>query len=182
MSRLPLLTSEDLDVDDRDVVATGMNLHRALAHSPAMARQSRQMGLFLRNGSKIDPRLRELAIIQVAYALRSSYEYSHHLKIALDAGVDPKDIAAIPAATRDEATALDETTSAVLTAARECALGTAVSQTTFERLRGILSPAQIVDLLFAISFYCGFVRLTGSLDLAVEPSYQVYLEQFPLGG
>lgn len=180
MSRLPLLNAEDLAPQDRDVVATGMNLHRALAHSPGLARMSRQLGLYLRNTSGLDARLRELAILQVAYASRSPYEYSHHLKIARDLGMPDSDLDAIATESAGETSGLDARARLVLRAAREAATGPAVSAETFAALAAELPADQLVDLVFAITFYCGFVRLTGSLGLEVEPSYQLYLDRFPL--
>ncbi len=180
MSRLPLLNTEDLPPQDRDVVATGMNLHRALAHSPGMARMSRQLGLYLRNTSGLDARLRELAILQVAYASRSAYEYSHHLKIARDLGMPESDLDAIARETAGDASDLDALARLVLRAAREAVSGPAISAATFAALAGALAPDHLVDLVFAITFYCGFVRLTGSLGLEVEPSYHAYLNRFPL--
>ncbi|WP_343394747.1 carboxymuconolactone decarboxylase family protein [Candidatus Amarobacter glycogenicus] len=51
---------------------------------------------FIRNKSRLDGRLRELAILQVGDTLpRSEYEYSHHIKIGRDFGVGDDDIRSI---------------------------------------------------------------------------------------
>ena len=72
-----------------------INLHRLLAHSPNGARAFNAVGNFIRHGSRLDPRLREMAILQVGYLERSPYEYSHHVKIGRDFGVSDDDIRAI---------------------------------------------------------------------------------------
>ena len=50
---------------------------------------------YIRHESRLDPRLRELAILQVGYLERSPYEYSHHVKIGREFGVTDDDIRAI---------------------------------------------------------------------------------------
>jgi hypothetical protein len=65
MARLPYLDVADLAPADRDLLKRPINLHRQLVHSPGMARAFGTMGLYIRHDSTLDPRLRELAILQV---------------------------------------------------------------------------------------------------------------------
>ncbi len=180
MPRLKLLQPEDVAPEYLDIIGTGMNLHRTMMHSPRTARMSRQVGLYLRRDCTLDGRLRELAIIQVAYMAGSAYEYTHHLKIAEDIGVSAEALSAIALASAGHETGLDAIAATVLRAAREMWRELQVKETTFAALQETLGPEHIIDLIFTISFYCGFVRLTGSLGIEVEPSYLVYLERFPL--
>ena len=180
MERLKPLSVEDLPASSHDVVKSGMNLHKILVHSPATARVSRQVGLYLRNDCTLDGRLRELAIIQVAYTAGSAYEYTHHLKIAERMGIPEADLLAIAQESRGVPSGLDRAAQLVLRAAREMSTRQAVQDDTFAALAGVLSSEHIVDLAFAIAFYCGFVRLTGTLGVALEPDYAAYLERFPL--
>ena len=87
MARVPYLDSADLAEADQPLLARGVNLHRALAHSPNGLRHQTMLGGYLRSKSRLDPRVRELAIIQVGYLARSRYEFSHHIKFALEFGV-----------------------------------------------------------------------------------------------
>lgn len=180
MSRLHLLEKSEVAADYQDIFGAGMNVHRQTLHSPRVARLSRDLGLYFRNLSRLDLRLRELAILQVAYCARSPYEYSHHIKIALDAGVASVDISAIASETRGEASHLDPLSRAALAAARQMADSGKVSDEVFAILKQNLDNEMMVDLLFLISFYCGFVRFTGALEVEVEASYLAYLERFPL--
>lgn len=180
MSRLHLLEKSEVAPEYQDIFGVGMNVHRQTLHSPKVARLSRDLGLYFRNQSRLDLRLRELAILQVAYCARSPYEYSHHIKIALEAGVAPADILALAQETLGHASHLDPMTRAALAAARQMAEGSAVSPDIFSILQHNLDNEMVVDLLFLISFYCGFVRFTGALEVEVEDSYLTYLERFPL--
>ena len=180
MARLPYLDKADLPPEHADLLARGINLHRVLAHNPGAARAFSGLGQYIRHRTALDPRLRELAILQVGWLARSAYEWSHHIKIGHDFGVSDADIEALVADTRGEATALDGTTRLVLRAAREIHDGPGVSDATFAALRGALGPAEIVDLVTTASFYCAVVRLLASLEVDVEESYMPYLQRHPL--
>ena len=118
MARLPYLDKDDLAPGDRDILRRGINLDRILAHSPAGARAFTQLGRFIRHDSRLDARLREMAILQVGYATGSPYEYSHHIEIGRGFGVSDDDIRAIAAETAGRDSALERGGRAGLRAAR----------------------------------------------------------------
>jgi alkylhydroperoxidase family enzyme len=180
MARVPYLKKSDLAAADQDVLARDITLHRALAHSPKGARAFLGLGRFIRHESRLDPRLRELAILQVGYLARSPYEYSHHIKIGREFGVSDADIRAMIDETEGRASGLDAPAKLVLKAAREMTSELAVSDATFTALREFLDPERLVDLVMTIAFYCGVVRLLASLQIDVEDEYRRYLEEFPL--
>ncbi len=153
---------------------------RALVHSPDGARAFAALAAFIRFNSRLDPRLRELAILQVGYAARSPYEYSHHVKIGREFGVSDDDLRAMAEETAGRPSRLEPLARAVLRAAREMTFGLAISDATFAELRAELDSERLVDLVMTISVYTGVVRLLASLEIDVEPEYQRYLEEFPL--
>jgi len=81
MARVPYLDRKDVKPEHQDLLARGINLYRALVHSPDGLRSFSALGHFIRHTSRLDPRLREMAILQVGYLARSPYEYSHHVEI-----------------------------------------------------------------------------------------------------
>jgi alkylhydroperoxidase family enzyme len=180
MARVPYLQQSDLSETDRDLLARDINLNRALVNSPNGARAFSRLGGFIRNRSRLDPRLREMAILQVGYLARSRYEYSHHIKIGREFGISDDDIRAIAAESAAEGSGLGELERAVLTAAREMVSGLAISDLTFSILKASLDDECLVDLVITISFYCGVVRLLATLEIEVEPEYLGYLDEFPL--
>ena len=123
MARLPYLEPDQVAPEYRDMLKRNTNLHKLLVNSPDMARAFNGIGSFIRFKSKLDPRLRELAILQVGYVARSPYEYSHHVKIGRDFGVSDDDIRAIATETAGRASALEPLAKIVLKAAREMATG-----------------------------------------------------------
>jgi alkylhydroperoxidase family enzyme len=179
MARLPYLEKSDLKPEDQDLLKREITLHKALVNSPGAARAFSGLGQYIRYGAKLDPRLRELAILQVGWLARSPYEWSHHLKIGYDFGVTDDDIEAIKAETRGEATALEPPARLVLRAAREVFAGPGIGYETFAALRAALDNEAIVDLTVTASFYCAVVRVLASLEVDVEDSYMPYLRKHP---
>ena len=179
MARLKYLNKEDLAPEHREHMRD-INLTRLLFHSPWMARASNAGAMYIRNQSKLDPRLREMAIIQVGYLARSIYEYAHHLKIGLDAGVSEGDIRALADDTAGKPTSLDALTKAVLKAARELTAQSDLSDETFAILRAHLDDERLIDLLHAICAYNSTVRMLAALRIDLEDEYAPYLAKFPL--
>src|SRR5262245_21657226 len=107
MARLPYLDRPDLAPERQDNLKRNINLHGLLVHGPNGARAFNAGGTFIRHGSRLDPRLRELAILQAGYLERSPYEYSHHVKIGRDFGVSDDDIRAITDETEGRPSSLE---------------------------------------------------------------------------
>lgn len=180
MALVPYLSESDLNESDRPLLARPINLFRALANSPDGLRHFSVLGQWIRHGCEVDPRLRELAILQVGYLTASQYEFSHHIKIGHDFGVSDQDIADMIAATQGQPHRLGEVETAVLRAAREITADQRMSEETWDKLYPHLGKARLVDLVLIISYYNAVIRILGTLRIDVEPDYQPYLEQFPL--
>jgi alkylhydroperoxidase family enzyme len=180
MARLPYLDKSDLLPEHRDLLARNINLYRLLAHSPRGARSLNTLARYIRDGSRLDPRLRQLAILQVGYITRSAYEYSHHIRISRDFDVSDDDIRAIADETAGRPSSLDPVARAVLQAARELTSDLKVSDQTFARLKQSLDDERLTDLFITIAYYNGLVRLMAALDIDVEDEYRLYLDEFPL--
>ena len=180
MARLPYLDRSDLLAEHQDLLSLNVNVYRLLAHSPRAARSINTLARFLRDGSRLDPRLREMAILQVGYLMRSAYTFSHHVHIGRNFGVSDDDIRAVVDETAGRPTGLDPLDRAVLRAAREMTAGKAIAPNTFAALREALGDERLTDLVITISFYSGLVRLEESLAIDVEDDYRRYLDEFPL--
>jgi alkylhydroperoxidase family enzyme/enoyl-[acyl-carrier-protein] reductase (NADH) len=180
MARLPYLDKSDLLPEHQDLLARNLNLYRVLAHSPRAARSLNTLARFIRDGSRLDPRLRELAILQVSFLTRSAWGFSHHVRISREVGVSDEEIRAVADETAGRPTTLEPLAKAVLRAAREMTRDLAVSDETFATLRQDLDNERLTDLVVTISFYNGLVRLLESMQVDVEEDYLPYLEEFPL--
>lgn len=180
MARIPYLEATDLAPDDQDLLKRRISLFQALVNSPKAARAFSGLGGYIRYGSKLNPRLRELAILQVGWLARSPYEWSHHVKLGHDFGVTDQDVQALIDDTAGKPTTLDALSKLVLKAAREMTSAGAMTEATFAALRAELGNELMVDLTLTIGFYNAVVRVLATLQIDVEPDYQPYLDRFPL--
>ena len=119
MARLPYLEADQVAPEYRDMLKRNTNLHKLLVNSPDMARAFNGIGGFIRFKSKLDPRLRELAILQVGWMEKSEYEFTHHVKIGKEFGVTDDDIAGLMAETEGKPSKLEPLAKAILKGARE---------------------------------------------------------------
>jgi alkylhydroperoxidase family enzyme len=180
MARVPYLQKSDLAPEHQDLLARNITLFQALVNSPNAARAFSALGQFIRFKSRLDPRLRELAILQVGYLARQPYEWSHHVKIGRDFGVSNADIAGLIADTDGKPNDLEPLAKAVLKAAREMTRSLAISEATYAELKQSLDDERLVDLTITIAFYNAVVRVLHTLKIDVEETYRGYLEEFPL--
>jgi alkylhydroperoxidase family enzyme len=180
MARIPYHEKTDLPPDQQDLLARPIALHKALVNSPGALRAFSALGHYIRHDSKLDPRVRELAILQVGYLARSPYEWSHHIKIGRDFGVTDDDINGMIADTEGRPCALDDRVRTVLRGAREITLRGEASGETFAALGRLFDNECLVDLTVTIAFYNAVVRVLGTLKIDVEDDYQTYLQRFPL--
>ena len=155
MARVPYLEQSDLSAENQDLLKRRINLSQALVNSPDAARAFLGLGQFIRFGSKLDPRLRELAIL--------------HIGALIDE-------------TAGKATTLDRMAKTVLLGAREMTADGAMSDATFATLQTALGNEQVVDLTITIASYNAVVRVLATLQIDVEEDYMPYLRQFPLPG
>jgi alkylhydroperoxidase family enzyme len=180
MALVPYLSESDLDEADRDLLARPINLYRALVNSPDGLRRFSGMGQWIRHGCELDPRLRELAILQVGYLTATPYEWTHHIEIGHGFGVSDDDITGLVAATEGREHGLGDVEAAVLRAARQITADKQVDRATWTALEAALGHPRLVDLVLVVSFYNAVVRILGTLQIDVEPGYERYLEAFPL--
>jgi alkylhydroperoxidase family enzyme len=182
MARLPYLEPADVAPEYRDMLKRNTNLHKLLVNSPDMARAFNGVGSYIRFKSKLDPRLRELAILQVGWLEKSEYEFTHHVKIGKEFGVTDADLEGLFAETAGKPSKLEPLVRAVLKGAREMVRNLAMSDATFAEIRQQLSEEHMVDLVLTIAFYCAVVRVLATMKIDNEPQYKEVLKQYPIPG
>jgi alkylhydroperoxidase family enzyme len=154
--RLPLVeTAEDPALREQfDKLASGsgiLNLHRMMAHAPALMQASGDMAVAFRRHTDLPRSLAELAILRAAQVIDSDYVFARHLRLARDSGVTEQQLNELKA----------WPTSAAFTPAQKAALGFAdkvaqmlpVEDGAFAELRRDYSPREIVELTMLIGFY-----------------------------
>ncbi len=182
MARLPYLEADQVAPEYRDMLKRNTNLHKLLVNSPDMARAFNGVGGYIRFNSKLDPRLRELAILQVGWMERSEYEFTHHVKIGREFGVTDADIAGLIAESEGRPSGLEPLARAILKGAREMVRELAMSDASFAEIKQQLSDEHMTDLVLTIAFYCAVVRVLATMQIDNEPTYKEVLKQYPIPG
>src|SRR5258706_12303841 len=119
MARLPYLDAEHLPLEQRELLKRPISPTRLLVNSPGLAKAFGGIGNYIRHKSTLDPRLRELAILQVGWMEKSEYEFTHHVKIGKEFGVTDEDIQGLFAETEGKPSKLEPLAKAILKGARE---------------------------------------------------------------
>lgn len=182
MARLPYLEPEQVAPEYRDMLKRNTNLHKLLVNSPDIARAFNGIGNFIRFKSKLDPRLRELAILQVGWMEKSEYEFTHHVKIGKEFGVTDDDIQALMDETAGKTSKLEPLVRSILKGAREMVRDLGMSDATFAEIKKDLSNEHMTDLVLTIAFYCAVVRVLATMKIDNEPQYKEVLKQYPIPG
>jgi alkylhydroperoxidase family enzyme len=113
--------------------------------------------------SKLEPRIRELAILRVAWRTRSGYEWSQHRRMGSDEGLSEAQLDALP----DEPSSAvwSPAERAVLMAADEMIDAFAVSDETWAALTSSFETAPLFELLFVIGGYLCLATVLNSIGL-----------------
>lgn len=147
------------------------DLYRVLGHSPAMFDAWLNFAWPLRQQARTPRKLRELMILRGAQMSGTSYEWAHHLPMALSAGVSDLQIDAL--SNWSVSHHFDPQERAALQLAEEVTRGPGASKQTIDRLRqeGFEEDA-LVELVLTASFYVCVGRLLRSFDIQPESGYE----------
>ncbi len=164
MARLSEFPQSALAAEDRPLLDGAHPLTSVLAHSSGALRAITAIGKWTRDESKLNPRLRELAVLGVASTVASPYAFERHERLALDAGVRRPEIDAIARGALDELP-LDGLDRAALRAAEAIAQDRPVDDATFSTLMTHLPAEQVVDLVVVAAYYVAITRIITALDI-----------------
>ena len=173
MARIKMVHTDTVDPELKDIFekmkqrGTVLNIYRMMAWSPALAKVWAPFARGLRTELSVSRRLRELLIVQIACRHQSRYEYGHHAHMALNAGVTPAQLAALPR-WRDGAL-FDADESLVLQLADDLTEASGASAATMNALLERFREKHLMELLATGAFYCGVARIVNSLDCELEP-------------
>ena len=175
MARLPYLNREDLPESDREIFDRLVeerktpvgNIFRMLAHTPNLLRRFLALGGELRNGTELDPKLRELALMTVGRLTNAEYEFTHHWNLARRVGVSREQLEHLDEF--ETSSLFNEQERLVMRYALEATMNVAIADATFEAVRKSLGTRRLMELVQNVSFYNMVVRVLVPLGVEVEP-------------
>lgn len=125
--------------------------YNALLRSPVMGERIFSLLDYLRFNTSVPRRLNEFAILIQARRWTSQVEWKAHYPLALKAGLSQSVADDLKAGKRPTSMKPDE--SAVYDFCTELAGQSGISDATYQRLRGIFSEQQVVDLVIVSGTY-----------------------------
>ena len=175
MARVPYLNRDDLPEADREIFDRLIeergqpvgNIFRTLAHTPNLLRRFLALGGELRNGTALDPKLRELALMTVGRLTEAEYEFTHHWNIARRIGVSREQLEHL--ADFETSSLFNKQERLVMRYATEATRNVKVADATFEAVRKSLDTRRLMELVQNVAFYNMVVRVLVPLGVEVEP-------------
>jgi alkylhydroperoxidase family enzyme len=156
---LPASASRRLAAVGRDAI----NLHRALAHAPALLAPLLDLIHALRFDAEVPRSLRELMICRIAQLEDSPYELAHHLPMAAEAGLEDEKLAALDQ--WREADCFSAPQRAVLGYAEHLGAGAARDD---EVLDACFSPVEQTELTVTGATYIALARMLRALEVRID--------------
>jgi 4-carboxymuconolactone decarboxylase len=143
-----------------------LNVARMIANSNAVFKPFNLLGGALIGKAKLDPRLREIAILRTAKVTRSVYEWTQHVPMAKHVGVTDAQVAAMD--NWQGASCFNELERKVLRFTDEVAGNVKGSREALEALKKDLGAAEIVELILSIGFWGMVARLLETTEVDLE--------------
>lgn len=136
-----------------------VNVFRMLPWAESAVEHWHRLGNALLQKSRLDPVLREMAIVRVGHLCRAAYEVYQHERISARIGMPAEKIAALKEG--PDAPVFDELERLVLRFTDEVVKNVKASDATFDALAARLSHRELCELVLTIGYYqmtCAFLE------------------------
>ncbi len=160
---------ERLERHDGDVI----NIFRALSHSPVALRRFIKLGSYFLEEGKLDPQLRELAILRVGRECGAPYKVAQHIALARRAGLTDAQVRGVEA---PHAGLYDRRQLAVLTYAGELTAHARASDAAYGAVSSFLNAEELVELTLVIGYYNMVARALNALEVDIDTQARRDLE------
>jgi 4-carboxymuconolactone decarboxylase len=168
MARLPYPDPQTLTPETREFLGKlpPLNNFRMMAGGEGLLRGFVRLGNHLLYRSKLDPILREIAIIRVGVLSNASYEVFQHERIGRGLGMTEPVLAAIRRGPDDPA--FDDLQRLVVQFTDDVVRNVRASDHTFRPLAARLSICELQELTVAIGYYMAASRFLENFDIDIE--------------
>ena len=169
MPRIPYADEASLTPEFRALLATKhpLNLYRMLPRvGPTAASGFVALGGALLRDGKLDPVIREIAILRVGHLSQADYEVHQHTRIGRKAGMDDALLAAVKAGpdaaglTREHAIAMRYTDDVIA--------NVKAADPLFREVVGTFGEDGAAELTLVIGFYAMVCRFLENMEIPIE--------------
>lgn len=143
-----------------------LNIYRMLCNAPTFFPGWMDLGRAVLYQARLDPQLRELAILRVGYLSESAYETHQHCKIAAAVGLTQEKIEGTRQAV--DAGVYNEREQLVLRLTEQVLRDVRADDETFAACVAGLGSQETMELLITIGFYMMVVRLIENTGIEIE--------------
>lgn len=143
------------------------NILMALSHAPQGLEAFAAFGEYVRYGTELPARVRELSVLAIARG--NQYAWSHHYPHAVKAGITQVELDALEA--NQFAETLNAGEIAAVRYVREFAQGGNVTDNTFGELRKHYSDRQITDLTLLAGYFMALGATITAFKVELEPNF-----------
>jgi 4-carboxymuconolactone decarboxylase len=169
MALLPYLDDKDASPEVLKILKARplvLNVQRMMANAQGVFVDRSKLSNALFSKIKLDPRLREIAILRTAKDCHSVYEWTQHVPAAQHVGVTDEQIAAIE--NWSTADCFSELERLVLRLTDEVNANVKGSRETVEALKRHVSPGEIIELLIIIGHWRQTASVLETLEVDLE--------------
>lgn len=149
------------------MLSVQLNLFRMLAHAGTTGKRVLSLGTALLSQLELQPKWRELAILQVAHEAGADYEWVQHAPLALSAGVTRAQIEAIEQGSLPGGLFTGQEQQ-VLLFTKEVYAGGSISDEDFAAMTQAFTSREIVELLLTIGYYTMLARFMMVLEIDLD--------------
>ena len=170
MMRMPYPDPASLPESDRKFLESlpQLNISRLLAGSPSMFQPLTRVFSAYLNDGKLDPELREIAILRVGFLLNSEYEVFNHKRAARVIGMEPKRIDAVLSSEGGASGLFNEQEQFVIQFVDEVIQQGAATEKTFHATEKTMTTAELIELSVVIGVYTMVSQVCATFGLEPE--------------
>lgn len=143
-----------------------LNIFRMMGHSGELLDGFVRLGNQILAFTKLDPVLREIAIVRVGVLSKATYEVFQHERISRQVGMSDEKIRAIHEGS--EAAAFSELEKMVMRFTDDVVTNVRASDATFAPLAARLSHQEMQELTITIGYYMMVSRFLETFDVDIE--------------
>lgn len=147
-----------------------LNIHRMIAHNPALFNAYAPLRNYIVKGSKLTDRQRELLILRTAHNMQSEYEWRSHVVRGRAAGLRDDEIERVKSGADADGWSDEES---LLLAAVDQMMGEhELAVETATNLLDKIGRAALLDLVYTVGVYITLGTILKTFDVPISDSVQ----------